>query len=241
MSTDPRQQSDDDEGCAAVLRDLYGDRWRARAMRSTASLRKADSAFGAIDSAIAKVDGIMPGLADGKADELFEKVKSLRELAESFNKKSGAVMEEGRRTLLDISQAAVKVDPQIRPAGRQRREPARRRGTRARSGNDFTHCSLPDLDIAFRFAEPGLAAKRSRSFAAIQTAQSPLNRQNSSGSGEPKFPYGISFSAGLGQWNLNICNGSSISLDLKSAALFDGAKADSHAHESGRAFARGIP
>jgi hypothetical protein len=48
------------------------------------------------------------------------------------------------------------------------------------------------------------------------------------------------FSVGLGLWNLNICNGSSISLDLKSAALFDGVKADSHARESGRAFAWGI-
>jgi len=78
-------------------------------------IRKADSAFGAIDSAVAKVDGIMPGLADGKPDELFEKVKSLRELAENFNKKSGAVMEEGRRTLLDLSQAAVKVTRKFDP------------------------------------------------------------------------------------------------------------------------------
>jgi phospholipid/cholesterol/gamma-HCH transport system substrate-binding protein len=82
---------------------------------------KADSAFASIDSAMTKVDDVMPGLADGKPDELFEKVKSIRELAESFNKKSGAVMEEGRHTLLDISQAAVKVtrkfDPQAVSGG----------------------------------------------------------------------------------------------------------------------------
>jgi phospholipid/cholesterol/gamma-HCH transport system substrate-binding protein len=42
-------------------------------------------------------------------------VKSLRELAENFNKKSGAVMEEGRRTLLDLSQAAVKVTRKFDP------------------------------------------------------------------------------------------------------------------------------
>jgi hypothetical protein len=48
------------------------------------------------------------------------------------------------------------------------------------------------------------------------------------------------FLVGLGLWNLNICNGSSILLDLKSAALFDGARADSHALESARAFAWGI-
>jgi phospholipid/cholesterol/gamma-HCH transport system substrate-binding protein len=76
---------------------------------------KADSAFAAIDSAMTKVDGVMPGLADGKADVLFEKVKTIRELAESFNKRSGALMEEGRRTLLDISQSAVKVTRKFDP------------------------------------------------------------------------------------------------------------------------------
>jgi phospholipid/cholesterol/gamma-HCH transport system substrate-binding protein len=70
---------------------------------------KANGAFESFDSALAKIDNIVPGLADGNADELFEKVKSIRELAESFNKRSGAFMEEGRRSLVDISQAAVKV------------------------------------------------------------------------------------------------------------------------------------
>ena len=64
---------------------------------------------------------IVPGLANGKPDELFEKVKTIRELADSFNKKSATVMEEGRRSLLDISEAAVKVtrkfDPQAVSVG----------------------------------------------------------------------------------------------------------------------------
>jgi phospholipid/cholesterol/gamma-HCH transport system substrate-binding protein len=76
---------------------------------------KADSAFETIDSAVAKIDSVVPGLADGKPDELFEKVKSIRELAESFNKRSGAFMEEGRRSLLDISQAAIKVTRKFEP------------------------------------------------------------------------------------------------------------------------------
>jgi phospholipid/cholesterol/gamma-HCH transport system substrate-binding protein len=58
---------------------------------------------------MAKIDSVVPSLLDGKADELFEKVKSIRELAESFNKRSAALMQEGRRSLLDISQAAQKV------------------------------------------------------------------------------------------------------------------------------------
>ena len=78
-------------------------------------MRKAENAFGGIDSAIGRIDDAVPGLAGGAADELLEKVRSIRELAESFNKKSGAVMEEGRRSLLDISQAAVKVTRKFDP------------------------------------------------------------------------------------------------------------------------------
>jgi phospholipid/cholesterol/gamma-HCH transport system substrate-binding protein len=76
---------------------------------------KADGAFAGFDSAMTRIDGIMPGLADGNADELFEKVKTIRELAETFNKKSGILMEEGRRSLLNISQAAIKVTRKFDP------------------------------------------------------------------------------------------------------------------------------
>jgi phospholipid/cholesterol/gamma-HCH transport system substrate-binding protein len=62
-----------------------------------------------------KIDNIVPGLADGKVDELFQKVQSMRELAESFNKRSGAVIQEGRRSLLDISEAAIKVTRKFDP------------------------------------------------------------------------------------------------------------------------------
>jgi phospholipid/cholesterol/gamma-HCH transport system substrate-binding protein len=78
-------------------------------------MRKADTAFASIDSAMTKIDNIVPGLANGKPDELFEKVKTIRELADSFNKKSGNVMEEGRRSLLDISEAAVRVTRKFNP------------------------------------------------------------------------------------------------------------------------------
>jgi len=78
-------------------------------------IRKADNAFESFDSAMTKIDKVVPGLADGKADELFHKVKSIRELAESFNKRSGALIEEGRRSLLDASQAAIKVTRKFEP------------------------------------------------------------------------------------------------------------------------------
>lgn len=78
-------------------------------------MRKADDAFASMDSAMAKIDSFVPGLANGRADELLQKVQSIRELADSFDKKSAIVMEEGRRTLLDISEAAVKVTRKFDP------------------------------------------------------------------------------------------------------------------------------
>jgi len=78
-------------------------------------MRKATGAFDGVESALAKVDNVIPGLANGSDGELFQKVKSIRELAESFNKRSGALMEEGRRSLLDISEAAVKVTRKFDP------------------------------------------------------------------------------------------------------------------------------
>jgi phospholipid/cholesterol/gamma-HCH transport system substrate-binding protein len=78
-------------------------------------IRKADGAFESFGTAMTRIDSVVLGLAEGKDDELYEKVKSIRELAESFNKRSAAVMEEGRRSLLDISQAAVKVTRKFDP------------------------------------------------------------------------------------------------------------------------------
>ena len=76
---------------------------------------KADGAFESFDSAMTKIDSVVPGLAHGSAEELFDKVRTIRELADSFNKRSGAFMEEGRRSLLDISQAAIKVTRKLDP------------------------------------------------------------------------------------------------------------------------------
>ncbi|MCS3894692.1 phospholipid/cholesterol/gamma-HCH transport system substrate-binding protein [Bradyrhizobium japonicum USDA 38] len=74
-----------------------------------------------IDVVMAKVDGVMHKadslmlglntLAGGKdGGELFQAVKSIRELAEDFDKRSGALMTDGRRTLGDISRAVNNFD-----------------------------------------------------------------------------------------------------------------------------------
>jgi phospholipid/cholesterol/gamma-HCH transport system substrate-binding protein len=87
-------------------------------------IRKADGAFETFDSAMSKIDSVVPGLADGKPDELFLKVKSIRELAESFNKRSAAFMEEGRRSFVDISAQAIKVTRKFEPQAAAEGAPA---------------------------------------------------------------------------------------------------------------------
>jgi len=63
---------------------------------------------------MSKADNLMLGLntlAGGKeGGELFLTVKSIRELAEDFDKRSGALMADGRRTLGDISRAVTNFD-----------------------------------------------------------------------------------------------------------------------------------
>jgi phospholipid/cholesterol/gamma-HCH transport system substrate-binding protein len=78
-------------------------------------MRKANNAFESFDSAMTKIDDLVPGLAGGSAEDLYDKVRTIRELADSFNKRSAAFMEEGRRSLVDISQAAVKVTRKFNP------------------------------------------------------------------------------------------------------------------------------
>lgn len=93
-----------------------------------AMMDKADSAFAGFDGAIAKIEGVLPGFADGKADELYEKLRSLREMADSFRLKSAKLMEESRQTLHDVSDAADRMDFKLDPqAGNARASAAPRR------------------------------------------------------------------------------------------------------------------
>ena len=72
-------------------------------------LGKADAAFAGFDSIVGKIDGVLPDLDKGKDGELYQKIRTIHELADSFNKRSVVFMEEGRRSLLDLSEAASKV------------------------------------------------------------------------------------------------------------------------------------
>ena len=83
-------------------------------------LGKADAAFAGFDNTIAGIDHLLPDLTKGKDGELYQKIKTIHELAESFNKRSALFMEEGRRSLLDISEAATKVTRKFDGTGPRR-------------------------------------------------------------------------------------------------------------------------
>jgi phospholipid/cholesterol/gamma-HCH transport system substrate-binding protein len=84
----------------------------------TASLarnsERIDNVMARVDGIMGRADSLMVGLnmlAGGKeGGELFLTVKSIRELAEDFDKRSGALMADGRRTLGDISRAVNNFD-----------------------------------------------------------------------------------------------------------------------------------
>jgi len=89
-------------------------------------LGKADTAFAGFDSGMDKITNALPGFADGKADELFDKMKSLRELAETYKKKSAGFMDDGRKMLSDLSEAANNMTRKIDPAALPPPAPPRR-------------------------------------------------------------------------------------------------------------------
>ena len=90
------------------------------------ALAKTNAAFAGFDNAIARIDSALPGFTDGKADELFEKMKEIREFARTFDRKSAAVMEEARQTLLDVSEGANKVTAKFEPLAAAAPRPPRR-------------------------------------------------------------------------------------------------------------------
>jgi phospholipid/cholesterol/gamma-HCH transport system substrate-binding protein len=80
-------------------------------------MRKADIAFASFDSMMTKIDNAVPDLTKGKDGELYKKIHSIHEMANSFRKRSVVFLDEGRRTLLDISESAVKVTRKFDPSG----------------------------------------------------------------------------------------------------------------------------
>src|SRR6476659_4165038 len=84
----------------------------------TASLarnsEKIDNVMLKVDGVMGKADSLMLGLnsigGGATGGELAAMVKAIKELAEDFDKRSGALMADGRRTLSDISRAVTNFD-----------------------------------------------------------------------------------------------------------------------------------
>ncbi|HZR89509.1 MAG TPA: MlaD family protein [Bradyrhizobium sp.] len=95
-------------------------------------IAKVENGLVGFSDAVDKVDHLVPGIADGKASELFEKVKSIREMADSFRHKSATTMEEARQTLLDLGDTANKMSQKLAPqaAGGAPAAAPNRQGTR---------------------------------------------------------------------------------------------------------------
>lgn len=94
-----------------------------------AVMLKVNDAFAGFDKAVTKIEGVVPGFVDGKADELFETVKGLHELADTMKRKSASFLEDTRRSLLDVSEAANKMSgmPAAAAAPRPPRKPQQKR------------------------------------------------------------------------------------------------------------------
>ena len=77
-------------------------------------LAKADGVMSSANSIVKRTDSIMLGLdklAGGKdGGELFDAVKSFRELADNLDKRSGVLITDARKTLIDVSRAVNNLD-----------------------------------------------------------------------------------------------------------------------------------
>ena len=87
--------------------------------RITSVIASADAAIGSVDSNLGKTQEFLKGLGSDKyGGDLLPTVVSLRELIESFDKRSGVLMSDTRKMLGDISQSLSKGKLGPRPAGR---------------------------------------------------------------------------------------------------------------------------
>ncbi len=94
-----------------------------------AAIDKAEDIFKGFDKVVTRIDDAIPGFSQGNSGELFDQIRSMRELVDGLRRKSAKVMEEGRKTLVDISDGAnamsVKLGGQPAPPA-PRRVPASR-------------------------------------------------------------------------------------------------------------------
>jgi phospholipid/cholesterol/gamma-HCH transport system substrate-binding protein len=116
LTADPAALQDVTESIRATLQNV--ETFTASLARNAGKIddvvQKFSDVMAKADGVMTKTDSLMLGLdaiAGGKeGGELLQTVKSIRELADDFNKRSGALMSDGRRTLGDISRAVNNLD-----------------------------------------------------------------------------------------------------------------------------------
>jgi phospholipid/cholesterol/gamma-HCH transport system substrate-binding protein len=81
-------------------------------------LDKADTSFASFDRVMARIDDAVPDLTQGKSGALYQKVQSIRELADSLKKSSATYMEQSRSTLHEVSDSANAMARKFTPARR---------------------------------------------------------------------------------------------------------------------------
>jgi phospholipid/cholesterol/gamma-HCH transport system substrate-binding protein len=94
-----------------------------------AAIDKAEDIFKGFDKLVTRIDGAIPGFAQGNPGELLDQITSMRELVDSFKRKSAKVIDDSRKTLVDISDGANALTVKFggQPAGPgPRRVPASR-------------------------------------------------------------------------------------------------------------------
>ena len=104
-----RVVADNQEAVKSSLHNLetFTNSLARNSMRIDAIMARVDGVMGKADNVMIGLDTLAGGREGG---ELFQTVKSIRELAEDFDKRSGALMADGRKTLGDISRAVNNFD-----------------------------------------------------------------------------------------------------------------------------------
>jgi phospholipid/cholesterol/gamma-HCH transport system substrate-binding protein len=86
----------------------------------SAVIGRADAAMAAVDGGLGKTESFLGSLGSAKyGGDLLPTVISLRELIESFDKRSGVLMSDTRRMINDLSQSITKADQKL--GGRPKR------------------------------------------------------------------------------------------------------------------------
>jgi len=111
---------------AMLSAESYTASLKSKADAIDSILGKADTAFAGFDSGMDRITNALPGFTDGKAEELFKKMKSLRELADAYKKKAATFLDDGRKMLSDLSESANNMTRKIDPAALPPPAPPRR-------------------------------------------------------------------------------------------------------------------